>query len=434
MSLTTPSTPNAGLEAQNPDHLLLTTRRLLVELQALSSRITAVQEIATAINRTLNLDEILQVVRHQVKWLLDFEHCSIYLGDEAKQGNLITLFGPTTEQEWLDPAESSSIRRAIQTRQSQLIREGGATDHFPYQSQIIIPLESESEILGTINFACHRPLAYTQEDLRIGYLLALQLAAAIRNARRFTEVNQLYVKLEQVYADLQQAEIWRNDLTHMIVHDLRNPLSVILGNLELMQLKWHDPAYAATPERLLNRACEAVLKMVGLIDDILDVSKFDAGELRPVLASVDMPALLKTREPDYHRQADNSQKSFTLHFSPNLPPVMVDAHLINRVLDNLISNALKYTNSGGRIDIQAELKDQAVWVSVRDDGEGIPPAYHQRIFDKFVQVTDSTGASLRKGTGLGLAFCRLAVEAHGGKIWVESISGQGSSFTFTLPV
>lgn len=182
------------LEEQDREQLLLTARRLLAEAQALSIRIAAVNEIATAINRTLDLDQILRVVGKQAKWLLDFEHCSVCL---HSTNTCKTLFGPHIAVDITVLPDDGPINKAFKTRQPQLIQEAGATAIlFPYASQIIIPLESEGNVLGTINFATTIPRAYTQEDLRIGYLLALQLSSAIRNAERFKEINRLYAELD----------------------------------------------------------------------------------------------------------------------------------------------------------------------------------------------------------------------------------------------
>ncbi|MEG3941261.1 MULTISPECIES: adenylate/guanylate cyclase domain-containing protein [unclassified Microcoleus] len=182
------------LEEQDREELLLTARRLLAETQALSIRIAAVNEIATAINRTLDLNQILRVVGKQAKWLLDFEHCSVCLHSSS---TCTTLFGKHIPIEIAALPDSSPINKAFKTRQPQLIQEAGATAILsPYASQIILPLESEGKVLGTINFATTKPRAYTQEDLRIGYLLALQLSSAIRNAERFKEMNNLYLELD----------------------------------------------------------------------------------------------------------------------------------------------------------------------------------------------------------------------------------------------
>src|SRR4028119_2121381 len=182
------------LEDQDREELLLTARRLLAEAQSFSTRMAAVNEIATAINRSLDIDLIFRVVGKQAKWLLDFEHCSICL---HSTNACMTLFGPHIPVDISVLPEGGPIKKAFTTRQPQLIQEAGNTAILsPYASQIILPLESEGKVLGTINFATTNPRAYTQEDLRIGYLLALQLSSAIRNAERFKEINSLYAELD----------------------------------------------------------------------------------------------------------------------------------------------------------------------------------------------------------------------------------------------
>lgn len=418
------------LGERDRDDLLITTRRLLAEMQALSSRIAAVQEIATAINRTLNLDEILAIVGRQAKWLLDFEHCSVALcGHETKQ--FVTLFGPAISREALKTADHDPIATAVYSKQSQLIRHKLGPDS-NYASLIIIPLESEGEVLGTINFATSKAAAYTQDDLRIGYLLALQLSSALRNAHRFEEINKLYSQLESTYADLRQSEQLRNDMTHMIVHDLRTPLSVMMLTVDIVGKRGGLTNDVFV--QMLNKAHAAGHRLMGMIDDMLDVSKLEEGELNLSLAPLEWDSLLKDRVKEYEFQADKEEKQFHLALTPNLPGVWGDGRLIGRVLDNLFSNALKYTMRNGRISLHIAADDQHLICQMGDDGEGIPPEYQERIFDKFVQVTDETGQARRKGTGLGLAFCRMVVEAHGGRISVTSAPEQGSTFTVLLPL
>jgi len=241
-------------------------------------------------------------------------------------------------------------------------------------------------------------------------------------------------ELEVAYANLRQAEAMRDDLTNMIVHDLRNPLTALTANLDLIGKTLNNPAYADAPPRFLTGARAAGQRMTGMIDDLLNVSKFEAGELRPVLVPIYLPTLLSDKIESYHSQAVKEKKTVELNAPAELPTVMADSGLIGRVVDNLLSNAFKYTEPGGTITVEAECKGQQALVRVRDNGEGIPPEFLGKLFNKFVQVTNADGAPVRKGTGLGLAFCRLAVEAHGGKIWVESQPGQGSTFSFSLPL
>jgi signal transduction histidine kinase len=262
--------------------------------------------------------------------------------------------------------------------------------------------------------------------------LFLALLAIVRRADQI--LSSRARELERAYADLRQAESLRDDLTNMIVHDLRNPLTAITANLDLISKTANNPEYAGAAQRFLGGARAAGQRMTSMIEDLLNVSKFEAGELRPALAPVYFPTLLVEKADGYRTQAEKENKSITLHAPPDLPTVLADGELIGRVIDNLVSNAFKYTERGGHIEILVERQNPSLIVRVRDNGQGIPPEYHQRVFQKFVQVTDQNGAPLRKGTGLGLAFCRLAVEAHGGQIWVESAVGRGSTFSFALPL
>jgi class 3 adenylate cyclase len=185
---------NSSLESQDRDQLLSTTRQLLAEVQALSSRIAAVNEIAVAINRSLELEEILQIVAKQAKWLIDFQHLSIYLCDQGSC-RWLTLFGPEVMVNQAAIAPTGIISQTIQSRQPQIIQD--SSNHFlsSYPSGMVIPLESQQQVLGSINFATTKVKAYTYNDIRISYLFASQIATAICNAQRFEELNQLYAQL-----------------------------------------------------------------------------------------------------------------------------------------------------------------------------------------------------------------------------------------------
>ena len=190
------------LEEQDREQLLVTARSLLAEAQALSSRIAAVNEIATAINRFLKLDDILRVVGKQAKWLLDFKHLSLYLCNN-NNCQLVTLFGSPIELNAAALSDNSPLIRAFKTGQCQLLNEGDKAFLPDFSSLLIVPLQNERQVIGTINFATTRTKAYTQEDVRIGYLLALQVSAAIRNANTFNDMNLLLEELNLLYAQLE---------------------------------------------------------------------------------------------------------------------------------------------------------------------------------------------------------------------------------------
>ncbi len=240
--------------------------------------------------------------------------------------------------------------------------------------------------------------------------------------------------LKRAYTELQHAETLRDNLTHMIVHDLRNPLTALNANLQLIEKLIRGEARDNDPLQYVARARIASQRMMRMIDDLLNVGKFEAGELRPVRAPISLTDLLNEKVEAYRAELERDNKSLAVCLTPELSGVIADANLLSRVIDNIISNALKYTGAGGRIEINAKRQADDLVICIRDDGQGIPPEHCSRIFDKFFQVTTATGEPLRHGTGLGLTFCRIAVEAHGGKIWVESAPQQGSAFYFTLPL
>ncbi|HSH01429.1 MAG TPA: adenylate/guanylate cyclase domain-containing protein [Anaerolineae bacterium] len=222
------------LEGQDPAKLVETSRRLLADLQALSTRIAAVNEIATAINRSLDLNRILQIVGEQAKWLLDFEYCSVTLVAMEGEGvgaNDVLLFGSDD----LAP-DRDVIERALKSKQPQLAK--GEIEDGRLRAQMVLPLEAEGVALGSINFVRHTQKAYTQEDLRIAYMLALQLASAIRNARRFHKIEDLYGQLE--ISKKASDDLLRNVLPESVAVELREHGKVVPVHYEMATVLFTD--------------------------------------------------------------------------------------------------------------------------------------------------------------------------------------------------
>jgi NtrC-family two-component system sensor histidine kinase KinB len=185
------------------------------------------------------------------------------------------------------------------------------------------------------------------------------------------------------------------------------------------------------PERdreLLEGTVEDIDRLKALVDDLLDLSKIESGQMEMEVASVSVELLFQKATQALRSQAEGQDVALTTEAPDDLPEVRADPTKITWVLNNLVSNALRYTEAGGHIRLSAQASGPAVELSVADDGAGIPYALQPKIFDKFVQVDDERSS----GTGLGLSICKEIVEAHGGRIWVDSTPGDGSTFTFTL--
>ena len=263
-------------------------------------------------------------------------------------------------------------------------------------------------------------------------LLKARLTTGLREKRRKDHEKQLYTDLVESYEALWRSEKTRDSLAHMIVHDLNNPLTVIMGRIQLLQMLTLNGA--PDREQLLKGlqvAVTASSEMASLIRSILDVSKLEAGQM-PVelrdLNATDLAAHVY-EQMSIHAEQAHSELSFQSESDGIF--VSADQELLSRILQNLLHNALKYAGDGAQVRLWVNKNERQVTFSVSDNGPGIPESYRPRIFDKYFQI--EAGSKGKLGVGLGLAFCKMAAEAQGGEIRVEvGEEGKGARFIVTL--
>lgn len=224
----------------------------------------------------------------------------------------------------------------------------------------------------------------------------------------------------------------RDDLTHTMVHDLRNPLNVISGALDTLERKMADPAEGDVA-RLIELAQYGTGRILNLVNGILQISRLESGKMPLNRQALDLNELIKDALEAQRPLAEKKNISLELvnvMANGSLPAANADEELVQRILQNLVSNAIKFTPPEGTVSVSAKCHpgDDILRVEVRDSGPGVPSSIQDQLFQKFV-----TGLHEEKGSGLGLAFCRMAVEAHGGRIWLENSPGEGATFVFTLP-
>jgi len=234
---------------------------------------------------------------------------------------------------------------------------------------------------------------------------------------------------------LLELEKIKDKLIHMIVHDLRNPLWAVFGNLDLMLLDKHQ--LNQNQIKQLESCMVSCQELTEMIDSLLDIYKMEEGQMKLNIEKADLEDLVDKSIQPFLIHATKKQIALSYDHSDKNLSIQVDPRMVKRVLANLINNAIRHTPSGGKIIIASGTyqNNGNLYVEVKDTGNGIAPAYHQKIFDKFEQVKLKKSGISVGSSGLGLAFCKLAVKAHGGRIWVESKGeGEGASFQFTLPV
>lgn len=273
----------------------------------------------------------------------------------------------------------------------------------------------------------------------IGMNIMKEMSRRLRasdNARHTSllDARQLVSQVSALQSEKQQLlelQRLRQETGDLIVHDLRNPLQNIMGALQLMPVVLPEDIWQANRE-LLEIAQAGCERMQLLIETLLDVARIESGEAHLELSATSLPGLVDgvTRRMTSFTRGDVKLQTC---LPATLPTVMVDQNLLDRVLTNLIDNAVKHTPLGGLVSVEAEVLQGELTVSVTDSGPGIPPEERERIFERFTQTMGEKRR--RRGFGLGLTFCRLTVQAHGGRIWVESgEDGKGSRFVFTLPL
>ena len=222
----------------------------------------------------------------------------------------------------------------------------------------------------------------------------------------------------------------RRRLIGDVSHELRTPLTAIKGSMEGLM----DGVLPATQETYQQIHAEAD-RLNRLVDDLQELSRVEAHAYELDIRPVDVSALVQTVTKRLAPQAESKRISLDLDLAPDLPRVLADEDRAVQVLTNLTGNALQYTPEDGRMTIAAERMNNEVQISVRDTGIGIPPEHLPHIFDRFYRADKSRSRRAGGGSGIGLTIARALVEAHGGRIWVESAGeGQGSTFTFTLPI
>jgi len=298
-----------------------------------------------------------------------------------------------------------------------LLREG-------MRSLLAVPLVREQRLLGGLVILRREPGAFATDVVDVLQTFATQSVLAIQNARLF---RQLADKSRQ----LEVASQHKSEFLANMSHELRTPLNAIIGFSEVLSERMFGELNEKQAEYLKDIYASGT-HLLSLINDILDLSKIEAGRMELELTEFDLPTAIENALMLVRERAGRRSIALHTNIDNRLGQIQADERKVRQVVLNLLSNAIKFTPEGGRIEVLAAPKDGLVEVSVTDTGVGIAPEDQEAVFEEFRQV--GTADKKVEGTGLGLTLCRKFIELHGGKIWVTSQVGVGSTFTFTIPV
>src|SRR5262245_15659864 len=328
---------------------------------------------------------------------------------EGATGRLAEVQEPIQLADIFEAPVASRVRDA-------LVRTG-------YRALLAVPLVRENRLLGGLTVIRKATGAFTPEVIALLQTFATQSALAIQNARLFREIEQKSRQLE--VASQHKSEFLAN-----MSHELRTPLNAIIGFSEVLAERMFGDLNEKQDEYLKD-IYSSGQHLLSLINDILDLSKIEAGRIELELADFSLPVAVDNALILVRERASRRGIALGRAIDVGLGTVRGDERKVKQVLLNLLSNALKFTPEGGRIDVRATMNEGMAEISVADTGVGIAPEDQEAIFEEFRQV--GTADKKVEGTGLGLALSRKFIELHGGRIWVQSEPGKGSTFSFTLP-
>jgi signal transduction histidine kinase/putative methionine-R-sulfoxide reductase with GAF domain len=416
--------------------------RLLNELRQSLQQQTATADVLKVISRsTFDLKTVLNTLVESAARLCEADMASVprvtgAMFDQVASYGYSPRFHEFMQSNPILPGRGSASGRAVAERKTiqipDVLADPEYDDHYKTEGQKVggfrtllgVPLLREGAAIGALVLGRSAPRLFTPQQIELATTFADQAVIAIENVRLFDEIQEKSRQLEE--ASQHKSQFLAN-----MSHELRTPLNAILGYTELMA----DGAYGEPSEKMVGilQRLEANGKhLLGLINDVLDLSKIEAGQLVLELSDYCIQDIAQTVRSTLEPLATDKKLAFKVEMAGELPPGRGDGRRLTQVLINLVGNAIKFTDAG-EVAIKAEANNGSFHVSVRDTGPGISFADQARLFQEFQQA-DNAITRKKGGTGLGLAISKRIIEMHGGRIWVESQSGQGSTFAFMLPV
>lgn len=414
----------AAVVIQNAESMADVARRL--------SEMSALYSLAKNTTSSLDLEKVLDEIVNALREMLNARAVSISLIEPETQ--LLAIHAATgIKDHWVRAAKlrvgEGISGKVAATAQSVYVPDTHAVPNFIFfdtavRSLLVVPLKVKDQVIGTLAVDSDLPDAFGQDDERLLTIAAAQVAVAIENAR-------LYADLKQRFLQLQEIDRLKDELVQNVSHELRTPLTFIKGYVDLLLEQNQLGPLNVHQKRSLEVVSAKTATLTRLVSDIVSLQQVERGNLAWTPVELAQLARVSISGAEVAAQAN----AVTLHLDapPDLPTAWGDRDRLSQVFDNLLGNAIKFSPDGGGITVRIRPQADRLLVSVQDQGIGIPPGETGRIFERFYQV-DGSPTRRFGGTGLGLAIVHKIIAAHGGRVWVDSQLGRGSTFYFTVPL
>ena len=443
----------------------LDNRFAMKELLERSGRFELACDVLETTTSSLDLKQVLFHLVSKTAEFLEGDRCSI-IAVEGSWGNdedipvgrlLASHEDPNVPELTIDLVKYPEILKSFRTGEVVVVEDilsdplmeevkGNLTD-LPFRSVMALPLAFRGEILGAMLLrATREETGFTDDEIIMARIIAGASTNALRNAalyQRITRKNEVLEKMNEELSianqELENLSQAKSDFVSMVSHELRTPLTSIIGFSELLA-EAHIGELTDEQEEYIRQILRKGKDLLALINDLLDTGRLESGKLALRYREVDLgDVILSVRSSTRH--VTENLPTINTHIPTDLPAFEGDTEKIAQVLTNLVANALKFSPPGSPVDIIASMihgrrdsdRGDLIQISVKDRGIGIPEDERQRIFDQFIQVQQGSSRTFQ-GAGLGLYICRSFVELHGGKIWVDSTVGEGSTFHFSIPI
>ncbi|MDQ7030463.1 MAG: ATP-binding protein [Ardenticatenia bacterium] len=405
--------------------------------QRRARQLEAAAQVSRAASSLLDLDELLNRVVELIRDAFGFYHVQVFLVDEENYAAWLRASTGETGRMLLERQHhlivgSHSVIGQVTATGKPVVARDTDQDHVHRRNELLpdtraecaVPLRVGTRIIGALDVQSTEPDVFDEEDIAVLQTLADQLAVAIENARAYQQQRETAERLREL--DQLKTQFLAN-----MSHELRTPLNSIIGFSRVI-LKGIDGPITELQRKDLTTIYNAGQHLLGLINDILDISKIEAGKMELDFEDVDLNQIIDGVLSTTKGLIKDKPVRLRKEVPEELPTIRADATRVRQILLNLLSNAAKFTEEG-EICLTAVRTGDEIMMTVSDTGPGIPEEKQDRLFEAFYQV-DSSMTRKVGGTGLGLAIARHFVEMHGGRIWVRSVVGQGSTFGFTLPI